>query len=337
MTVTGNLDGRAELAREMARQHDDALASYDANQTRAAELAASIRETGRLTLLGMGGSHWVNRTMLGLYRGLGIEVAAEVLSEALVTPLPPRPRTVLITSQSGGSGEIAPYLDRAAPEEQRFGITLGADSVLGRGVPCLCGVGGPELAFAATRSILICQALHGAVLGALGYDTRAARAQLADPVTADVRAALAHLRAAQVLVLSGRDVLQGVAENGALCMMELARMPSLAFEGGQLRHGPIEMLSDGMGVVVLRPAGPASALSRRLAEDLAQICPVVVIDLSGEAPAQGAVTIALPEAHGLAAAHLALPVMQLLLIEMAGERVENLGKPVRSVKVTTTL
>lgn len=330
-------DGRGQIAAEMARQHADALASYHANAARAAEIARSIRRTGRLILLGMGGSHWLNRTMLPLYRNLGIDVSAEVLSEALITPLPPQPRTVILTSQSGGSGEIAHYLSRPSPGEERFGATLNAGSTLGLGVPCLLGLGGPEKAFAATRSLLICQALHGAVLAALGHDTSAALSVLADPPQVGIGAALDHLAPARSLVLSGRASLQGVAENGALCLMELSRLPAFAFEGGQLRHGPMEMISPDMGAIVLRPAGAGSALSARLATDLAAICPTVVFDLSGEDPAPGALTVALPALSGLEAAHAALPALQLLLVDIAATRVSNLGQPVRSSKVTTTL
>ena len=91
---------------EMARQHEDARASFAAARPAARAIAASIARTGRLTLLAMGGSHWVNRAAATLYRAIGIEVACEVLSEVLITPLPNLPRTVLVTSQSGNSGEL---------------------------------------------------------------------------------------------------------------------------------------------------------------------------------------------------------------------------------------
>lgn len=337
MTKSQTFDGRSLIAAEMARQHQDALRSYHANANRAVEVAASITRTGRLTLLGMGGSHWLNRTVLPLYRDLGVDVDAEVLSEALITPLSSHRRTVIITSQSGGSGEIAHYLSQPAPHEERFGVTLNADSVLGLGVANLVGVGGPENAFAATRSILMCQAMHGAILAALGLDTAEALATLATPPSADITAAIRHLSSAKVIALTGRSTLQGVAENGALCLLELSRLPAFAFEGGQLRHGPMEMLSADMGAIVLRPAGVGSDLSARLAADLAAICPTVVLDLSGEPSAAGALTVTLPQLSGLAAAHAALPVLQELLVEIAATRVEDLGQPIRSTKITTTL
>ncbi len=48
--------------------------------------------------------------------------------------------------------------------------------------------------------------------------------------------------------------MQGVAEAVALGILELARMPSFALEGGQLRHGPVEALGPRLGVVFVRQA-----------------------------------------------------------------------------------
>ena len=47
-------------------------------------------------------------------------------------------------------------------------MTLDPSSTLGRALPCLVGAGGVEVAFAATRSLLVTLALHAGVLAALG-------------------------------------------------------------------------------------------------------------------------------------------------------------------------
>ena len=61
-------EGLAAIDREMARQHADALASFEAAADMAAKAAASLKRTRRLLLLGMGGSHAVNRAVEPLYR-----------------------------------------------------------------------------------------------------------------------------------------------------------------------------------------------------------------------------------------------------------------------------
>ena len=49
----------------------DALASFAGADMVAAQIARNARETGRLLLIGMGGSHFVNRVAEPVYRSLG--------------------------------------------------------------------------------------------------------------------------------------------------------------------------------------------------------------------------------------------------------------------------
>ncbi|CAM5769807.1 aminotransferase [Labrys miyagiensis] len=330
--------GLTMIEAEMARQHADARASFHGAGPVASKLAESIRRTGRLTLAAMGGSHWVNRAAAVLYRRLGVEVETEVLSELLITPQPDRERTVLLVSQSGNSGEIVAFLERPPGRQERFGLTLDPASALGRGVPGLVGVGGPERAFAATRSLLVSHALHLSVLAALGLPAKSALDVLAAPVRPDLEAALSAVGASTALILSGRAELQGVAESGALCVMELARLPALALEGGQLRHGPMEMLSPASGIVLLRAAGPSAGLAPGLAAACrAAGSPVVVFDLSGEADIADAVTVRIPREEGMAAIFALLPALQSFLVAFAARRVTHVGEPLRSTKVTTEL
>jgi fructoselysine-6-P-deglycase FrlB-like protein len=325
-----------ELIRaEMARQHADALASLAANKAVAQRMADSQRRTRRLVLLGMGGSHYVNRMAEPLYRAQGIDATALVVSEVLRAPLAAQPRTVLLTSQSGRSGEIVHYLGGAPDKEERFGMTLDAESPLAIAVPSLIGQGGVERAFAATRSLTISLALHGAVLEALGVDARPLVEALQKPPASSVDAAIDALAGCSAVVYSGRGVLAGVADAAALGLMELARLPAFAQEGGQFQHGPLEMLGKDIGVVLFRPAGPDAKAAIRLVEvSRAAGCTVIVYDASGTAAIEGAITIAVPAAEGLAAAAALFPAMQETMIGVAMRRVSNVGEPVRSTKVT---
>jgi fructoselysine-6-P-deglycase FrlB-like protein len=325
-----------ELIRdEMRRQHADALASLEQARAVAKRVADSARTTGRLLLLGMGGSQYVNRIAEPLYRGQGIDATALVVSEVLRAPLPDARRTVVLTSQSGQSGEILRYAARMAGGEERFGMTLNADSALGRTLPCLVAAGGPERAFAATRSITLTLALHAAVLRELGLDPAPLIAVLQHPVPPKTEAAVAALAGCRAVVYVGRGLLQGVAEAAALGLMELARMPAFAEEGGQFQHGPLEMLGEGIGVALFRPAGTDAAGAQRLVDvAFAAGSPVVVYDVSGEAPVKNAVTVALPKAEGLAAAATVFPAMQETMIGVASRRVTGVGEPVRSTKVS---
>jgi fructoselysine-6-P-deglycase FrlB-like protein len=324
---------RAEMARECA----DALASMDGNRAVAARIVESIRRTGRLVLYAMGGSHYVNAVVEPLYRDCGIDCRAMLASDALMAPLPDRPRTALIASQSGESGEIVELLATDAGAEERYGLTLNAESTLGtRTRGTLLAAGGPELAFAATRSIILTIALHAAVLDALGQPQGALRAAFAAGRLVDIGAADAALTSCDVVVFVGRHAMSGVAQSGALSMMELARVPTIGLEAAQFRHGPYEVLRPGVGVVLLRSAGPDSESIPPIAlSTIAAGCATVVFDASGEAALPGCVTIALPQARGLAAAAHMLLAFQPLNIAVACRRIaERVGTPLRTTKVT---
>ena len=60
--ITG--EGLMAIDNEMARQHDDALASYEAAAGLATRIAEAFRSRRRVLLLGMGGSHAVNRMIV---------------------------------------------------------------------------------------------------------------------------------------------------------------------------------------------------------------------------------------------------------------------------------
>ncbi|WP_411970545.1 SIS domain-containing protein [Mesorhizobium sp. BR115XR7A] len=335
MTVTGTRPaGLTAIDREMARQHADARASFENNAAMAADVAASIRKSGRLLLLGMGGSHAVGRAVEPLYRALGIDALALPLSEQLGQPLPLADRTVLVTSQSGESAEVVRWFAQAGGSSDVFGLTLEGGSFLARTAPCLVGAGGTELAFAATRSLTVTLALHLAILAALGEDPAPALAMLEAPQDCDIAQALVALGKVATIVTSGRR-LQGVAEALALGLTELSRLPCFSLEGGQLRHGPMEMLGPQIGVVLFRGADPTSELVTAMALSVVETgAPLVIFDASGQAPVAGAVTLTFKPAAGMAAILAMLPVAQRLMIAFADGRVDNAGTPVRTTKIT---
>jgi fructoselysine-6-P-deglycase FrlB-like protein len=250
-------EGIRQLRSEMARQHRDARASLQAARADAAPMAAALRAAGRLALLGMGGSHWINRIACSHYRRAGLDATAHVVSEYLRAPLPGAP-AMLITSQSGRSGEVLRLIEGGYVVSPAYGLTMEPESPLARALPSLIGEGGSELAYAATRSQLIALAQHAALLEALGADITEAVAVLDAGATAPPMAeAIDRLAVAPVAVMVARGMsAQGVMEAAALCLMETARMPVLALEAGQFRHGPFEMIEPDTAVLMLRGGGP---------------------------------------------------------------------------------
>lgn len=324
---------------ERALQHQDSLLSLsnDQNVVVAKQIAGLLLEKKRpILMFGMGASHYANRVAESVYRSHGFQAFAVPLSEALYSALPESDCLQLIVSQSGESGEVIRYLERTGSNV--FGLTMNSNSTLARAVPSLIGVGGVERGFAATRSLMVTLILHGCILEALGFDQTALRDLLANPVSIDhlsIQLALETLGTAKQLVFSGRAELQGIAEVSALHAAELARIPSLALEGGQFRHGPLELLEPGLGVVLLRAGGESADLTESLVNTstAAGVKPIL-IDPSGSPEIAGAVQFRFSALQGLAAAVAVLPTLQELLLKFAAKRVEFVGQPRRSSKIT---
>ncbi|UBV44597.1 phosphosugar isomerase (plasmid) [Deinococcus taeanensis] len=327
MTHTPRPTGLQLIRAEQARQFDDAqLTCSDPAQRRlAADIAAQLRQPGAtLLLLGMGGSHHANQAAAGAYRHLGVPATAMTLDEALVQPLPADPaRVTVIASQSGDSGEIAQYLGQSPGQAQgrSFGLSLNPDGHLARHLPTLLAAGGGEQGFAATRSFLLSLTLHQLVLEALGAP------RLTFPLTPLVPDTDARpLEKVTSVIFLGSGGASGVAAMGALGVIELARIPALAYELGQFRHGPPELLTPHVGVIVLRSPGGTPYLTQTLArvQDVCEAAGSPHLTLSAAAA----------DAGSLAAWIQLCPAVQNLVVDLAAQRVADVGQPVRSGKVT---
>ncbi|MBW6526431.1 hypothetical protein KZ813_06220 [Sphingomonas sp. RHCKR7] len=333
----GDHPGLTLMLAEMARQRGDALATLDTPGPAVDAIAESARRTGSLLLYAMGGSQHVNRIVAPLYRDLGLDARTMIASAALSAPLPDRPRTALILSQSGESGEIRQLLARPSGSEERFGLTLEPGSTLARGVrAAIVAHGGTEHAFAATRSIVLSLAMHGVILERLGASQGPLRRVLETEAVIDMEEAADTLDGCDAYVFAGWHAMHGTAESAALSLMELARLPSIGFEGGQFRHGPLELLRPGIGVILLRSAGVDAALVPPTATAVARTgAALVILDASGSASLLAGTEVALPANHGLAAATDMVLAVQQLNVAMALRTIPaGIGTPRHTSKVT---
>ena len=179
----------------------------------------------------------------------------------------------------------------------------------------------------------------GFAAGEPDFDTpdhikQAAVAALEKPQEPSIEEALAALADVRSVVTSGRRM-QGLAEAIALGFTELSRIPCFSLEGGQLRHGPMEMLSPEVGVVLFRSEDATVDLVTAMASSVVEAgAKLVVFDASARTPVPGAATIAFLPLTGLAAVFAMLPTAQRLMIAFAAARVTDAGTPVRSTKIT---
>ncbi|WP_417410470.1 SIS domain-containing protein [Hoeflea sp.] len=333
--MKSDISALEQLRLEMANTREDAVATWHACNDAAAAAAGYARSAGRLVLLGMGGSHWMNIAAVPQYRAVGLDATAEVLSSFMRMPQIGQP-AVFLTSQSGESGEVVRFLDTHGDPRAIFGLTLAPQSTLARRTTALIGQGGQEKSYAATRSLIVTLAIHARILGHLGLDTSAFEAALETDIDVNLGAAVARLRHCDNAVLVARGASQGMADAAALSFMELARVPVLALEAGQFRHGPFEMIDAKTAIIMLRGQGPEGDNIDGLARECLHFgLQPVIFDYSGGDPVEGCINVMLPACSGLAAVTTVLPVLQRAIVDAAALMVTNPGAPVRSTKVTS--
>ncbi|MEJ2359703.1 MAG: hypothetical protein P8Y13_16720 [Deinococcales bacterium] len=300
-------------------------------------LAADVRASGELLVTGMGASLHAGMILVELLREKGLRAWALPTSELLHYGEALAVRPLLLISQSGASVEIERMLAR-----DRVGVhalTLDAASPLGRfGAAVIPG--GPERAYAATRSFTTTLAALFALAGRMGVkvDVRGLSDTLA-PALAPLEAldaARAALEGVDAVFVTGRGPLHGLAEYVALLFMELTRVPCAALEAAQFRHGPKEAAGGRLGVVALTAQGGPGDLVRRFAAELAEAgSPTVLLDAGGAPVTAGAmVSVGLPASDELAAMLPMAVVAQRLAVALAEARGITPGVPLRSEKVT---
>ncbi|MEL7538086.1 MAG: aminotransferase [Pseudomonadota bacterium] len=331
--VDRDVPATAAILAECQRQYRDARETLTAAQPAAATIAASIRERRRVLLLGMGASHYANQIAAARLRLLGVDAVAQPASEALYAPLPGAWPTIL-TSQSGGSAEIVRWLE--ADDRNVIGaVTLNDESGFDRHGPVIVGSGGAEHAFAATRSFTVTLAAFAAILVELGAGVMDRLPETEPPIDTGYANAVQAFAGVDSIVVSGRASFDGMAGMTALGLCELARLPCAAFEGGQFRHGVVEMLNRNTGVVLFRSTG-ASANKWQAIVDICRRAEsrTLVFDASGLPPLSGAMTIRFSPGDGIAALLGIAPTQQAFVLGIAAARVASVGAPAYSSKVT---
>ena len=146
-----------------------------------------------------------------------------------------------------------------------------------------------------------------------------------------IASAVARLRHADRIVVSGRGYSYPTAREGALKLMETSYLSAQAFSGADLLHGPLAMIDESVPVIAVTSAGrSADAMEpvlERLAEVGAEVLPV------GPASGLPVAAAGLPE-HVLPIVEI-MP-LQLLALRLALARGADPDAPRGLSKVTHT-
>ncbi|HOV81622.1 MAG TPA: glutamine--fructose-6-phosphate transaminase (isomerizing) [Methanothrix sp.] len=302
-----------------------------------------IRSLERVTIIACGTSYHAGLLAKNLFiRAAGLPVDVEVASEFLDLSL--RPRTLLLgITQSGETADTLLALKKAKTCGER---SLAITNVVGSSVTELvdgtiytrCG---PEIGVAATKTftsqivaVILLAIRLGRARGHLTPDR--ARKMLIElsklPGLVQrvlekrdaVRKIAEAFAGASCYFFIGRDYLYPISLEGALKMKEIAYIPSEGYAGGELKHGPLALITEKTPVVALATCG--KKIHSNIKEVRARGAEVIALASEGD-PNIGKVAshvIELPETPPICSAVLCTVALQLLAYYTAS----NLGLPI---------
>ncbi|HQE71372.1 MAG TPA: glutamine--fructose-6-phosphate transaminase (isomerizing), partial [Methanothrix soehngenii] len=233
-----------------------------------------IMSLERVTIIACGTSYHAGMLARNLFvRAAGLPVDVEVASEFLSLQL--RPRTLLLgITQSGETADTLLALKKA---KTCGGRSLAITNVVGSTVTELvdgtiftrCG---PEIGVAATKTFtsqMVAVILLAIRLGrARGHLTPDQARKMLIELTKlpglvqrvlekreEIRKIAEMFAGAGCYFFIGRDYLYPISLEGALKMKEIAYIPSEGYAGGELKHGPLALITEKTPVVALATCG----------------------------------------------------------------------------------
>jgi glucosamine--fructose-6-phosphate aminotransferase (isomerizing) len=313
-----------------------------------------IRSLERVSIIACGTSYHAG--LLAKYllaRASGLPVDIEVASEFQSIQI--RPRTLLVgITQSGETADTLVAMKRAMTCGVR---SLAITNVVGSTVTGLvdgtiytrCG---PEIGVAATKTftgqltaLFLLAVRLGRARGHLSPDQ--ARKMLVEFTRlpglvqsvldkgAEIRKVAENYSGASCYFFIGRDYLYPISLEGALKMKEIAYIPSEGYAGGELKHGPLALITEKTPVVALATCG--KKIQSNIKEVRARGADVIALATEGD-PDIGktaSTVIELPETRPIFSAFLCTVAVQLLSYYTANKLGLPIDKPRNLAKCVT--
>jgi glucosamine--fructose-6-phosphate aminotransferase (isomerizing) len=313
-----------------------------------------ITSLERVTIIACGTSYHAGMLARYLFmRAAGLPVDVEVASE--FQHLLVRPRTLLLgITQSGETADTLMALKKAKTCCMH---SLAITNVVGSTVTELvngtiytrCG---PEIGVAATKTFtsqLVALILLAVRLGrARGHLTPDQARKMLIELTKlpglvqrvlekreEIRAIAESYADAGCYFFIGRDYLYPISLEGALKMKEIAYIPSEGYAGGELKHGPLALITDNTPVVALATCG--RKIQSNIKEVRARGADVIALATEGDSDISKVanVVIELPETRPVFSAVLCTVAVQLLAYYTANKLGLPIDKPRNLAKCVT--
>ena len=319
-----------------------------------------FKEIDRVLILACGTSYYSGSTAKYWLESIaGIPCSVEVASEYRYRDSVPDPRTLVVTiSQSGETADTIAALKHARGLGMAHTLTIcnvGTSAMVRECKLNFLTHAGVEIGVASTKAFTT----QLVALFLLTLTLAQSRGRLSDTQEAEHIKALRHLPAAVAAVLAlepqviawaaefarkenalflGRGMHYPIALEGALKLKEISYIHAEAYPAGELKHGPLALVTSAMPVVTI---APNDALLEKLKSNLQEVRArggelYVFADADTHITSEpGVQVIRMPEHYGALSPILHVVPLQLLAYHTACARGTDVDKPRNLAKSVT--
>jgi glutamine---fructose-6-phosphate transaminase (isomerizing) len=284
-----------------------------------------------------------------------VDVASEFRYRGMVMP---KGGLAIFISQSGETADTLAALRYCKEQGQKIlSIVNVPESTIARESDAVLQTyAGPEIGVASTKAfttqltVLACLAIALArANGSISHEREAALATALTEVPARAAEVLNHdehikelaqeIATARDVLFLGRGTSYAIAMEGALKLKEISYIHAEGYAAGEMKHGPIALIDDGVPVIVI---APSDELLEKTASNMQEVIArggrvFFLTDISGEKKlgASAAHTIALPEVDPFVAPILHAIPLQLLAYHTAVAKGTDVDQPRNLAKSVT--
>jgi glutamine---fructose-6-phosphate transaminase (isomerizing) len=307
------------------------------------------RKFEKIIFTGMGSSHFCNYGASILLNQMGFLSMVMSASEVLhyETNLINEKTLLVLVSQSGESGEIVKLIGKIPTTVTVVAITNNPNSTLGRrgDYTFLLNVAEEESVTTRTylSSLMIADLLAKALVGQLNEDFINDARNLIDNLEgflsthAETSAKIKEfISEPPYFCIIGRGYSLSSVRAGALFIREVAKYPSLDFDGGEFRHGPYEMINKNFYALIFATDGPTYEINVGLAVNIAKHNgkAILVTNRNTEIKDKNILVIEQKASSEFLAPIIEIAPLQLLANILAESKNLEVGKFLLSSKIT---
>lgn len=344
------------IARSVAPYIDQSSLSVVSNET----LDCIWAKADRAVAISCGTSNYAAQTAKYWFESLaGLSIETDIASEFRYRhPVLPQKGAAIFISQSGETADTLAAL-RYCKERHISTVALvnvPESSIARDASEVLQTYAGPEIGVASTKAFTAQLAVLGSIVVAAGkargkidavQEAELLESLLGLPrlinetlrLEAEIKDAAKSLSSASSALYLGRGVYTPLAMEGALKLKEVSYIHAEGYAAGELKHGPIALIEEGLPVVVV---APYDELFEKTLSNIAEIeargaSVILLSDARGAklTSSLSARTIMLPETKGFAGPIISAVVLQLLAYHVALIRGTDVDKPRNLAKSVT--